>query len=407
MKLIYTLSLICFASASFAQDSSKVLFIGNSYTYVNDLPQLVTDLANSLGDYVSQASSTSGGATLSNHASNSNTYSMINSDQWDFVVLQAQSQEPSFPDAQVDTQTIPYAIQIADSVYENYFCSDVMMFMTWGRENGDPQWQPISTYEGMQARLRNAYMRMADSVQGSVSPVGMAWKQVRDNYPSVQLYAGDGSHPSLEGSYLAACTFYASIFRKSPVGATFISNVDPVVALQLQQVASDVVLDSLDQWNLRPISEHTQANFVYTENAGTVNFENLSTKAQTFSWDFGNGQTSTSENPSVTYSANGNYTVSLIAQSPCDTDTMTTTLVINSLDVFENKNSELTLLSYGEGHFQIQTAAMISEIIVYNAIGQEVARTDDAHVDLSASSMGIYLLKIVLEDQTVELKIQR
>lgn len=407
MKLIYTLSLICFASASFAQDSSKVLFIGNSYTYVNELPQLVTDLANSLGDYVSQASSTSGGATLSNHASNSNTYSMINSDQWDFVVLQAQSQEPSFPDAQVGTQTIPYAIQIADSVYENYFCSDVMMFMTWGRENGDPQWQPISTYEGMQARLRNAYMRMADSVQGSVSPVGMAWKQVRDNYPSVQLYAGDGSHPSLEGSYLAACTFYASIFRKSPVGATFISNVDPVVALQLQQVASDVVLDSLDQWNLRPISEHTQANFVYTENAGTVNFENLSTKAQTFSWDFGNGQTSTSENPSVTYSANGNYTVSLIAQSPCDTDTMTTTLVINSLDVFENKNSELTLLSYGEGHFQIQTAAMISEIIVYNAIGQEVARTDDAHVDLSASSMGIYLLKIVLEDQTVELKIQR
>ena len=407
MKLIYTLSFVLIAVVSHAQDSAKVLFIGNSYTYVNDLPSLVTNLANSLGDYVSQSSSTAGGATLSNHAANNNTYTLINSDQWDFVVLQAQSQEPAFPDNQVDSQTIPYAIQIADSVYDNYFCSDVMMFMTWGRENGDPQWQPISTYDGMQSRLRNAYLRMADSVQGSVSPVGMAWKRVRDNYPSIQLYTGDGSHPSMEGSYLAACTFYASIFRKSPVGATFISTVDTVVALQLQQAAHDVVLDSLDHWNLRPISEHTQANFTFSENQGTVDFENLSTKAQTYFWDFGNGQTDTAVNPSITYASIGTYTVTLIAQSPCDTDTISSTVVINSLNVFDSDFFDFRLMSLGEGEFRIVTDKPISEVHIYNTVGQEIFRTSDERIDLSAMPPGIYLMKVVLENQTVELKVQR
>ena len=121
--------------------------------------------------------------------------------------MQAQSQEPSFPDSQVDTETIPYAMQMADSVYANHYCSKVMMFMTWGRENGDPQWGPISTFNGMNTRLRNAYVRMADSVQGSVGPVGSAWRVVRELDPSIQLYSGDGSHPSVAGTYLAACTF--------------------------------------------------------------------------------------------------------------------------------------------------------------------------------------------------------
>ena len=108
------------------------------------------------------------------------------------------------------------AMQLADSVYANNFCTEVMMYMTWGRKNGDPQWAPISTFDGMNDRLRSAYLRMADSVQGSVSPVGSAWKYVRENYPSIELYNADESHPSVAGTYLAACTFYASIFRKHP-----------------------------------------------------------------------------------------------------------------------------------------------------------------------------------------------
>jgi hypothetical protein len=249
MKKIYLSVLsIALIGLSHAQDSANVLFIGNSYTGVNNLPLLVKDLATSQGDFFESVSQTPGGTTFNNHASSAATYTAINGDDWDFVVLQAQSQEPSFSDGQVNSETLPYAIQLADSIYENYDCSDVLFYMTWGRENGDPQWAPISTFDGMNARLRAAYMRMADSTDASVSPVGSAWKYVRDNNPGINLYAGDGSHPSIQGSYLAACVFYASIYRKTPVGASFISSLSQADADVLQAAAALTVLDSLDQW---------------------------------------------------------------------------------------------------------------------------------------------------------------
>ena len=332
--LLVALALLSFGLT--AQDSVSVLFIGNSYTAYNSLPSLVNDIAVSLGDEVTFDSNTPGGATLSAHAGNATNYNKINSKPWDFVVLQAQSQEPSFPDAQVDVNTLPFAMQLADSIYGNNFCSEVLFYMTWGRENGDPQWAPISTFDGMNGRLRSAYMRFADSVDGAVAPVGSAWKYIRDTYPSINLYAGDGSHPSYEGSYLAACTFYASVFRKSPIGAPFIGSLDPVTAERLQTAASMTVLDSLEQWNLRPISEHTQAEFSSSVTGSIADFLNMSTKATNYIWNFGDGSpVNTDENPSYTYLTDGTYSVQLIAESPCDSDTIQYDVLIGFADLNE------------------------------------------------------------------------
>jgi hypothetical protein len=381
-----------------AQDSVSVLFIGNSYTYVNDLPNLLTQIASSLGDVVYQDSHTPGGTTFQNHAGNPAAYAKINSEPWDYVVLQGQSQEPSFSDSQVDAETLPYAVQLADSVYANRFCSEVLFYMTWGRENGDPQWGPISTFEGMNMRLRNAYLRMSDSVQGSVAPVGVAWKYVRDNYPTIGLYAGDGSHPSLEGSYLAACTFYASVFRKSPIGAPFISTLDPTTAGILQAAASLNVLDSLDQWNLRPPSEHTQAEFISSGSANVIDFTNLSTKATTYDWDFGDGMTSTDEHPSYVYTALGNYTVTLIAGSPCDLDTIQNSVDVNNLGTAELA-SDFKLASLGNGVYQIESPEEVHEMHIYSSTGKELRMESNLNklieVNLLGFARGVYM--IVLE----------
>lgn len=409
MKLLFT-SFIIFISSTFiyAQDSVSVLFIGNSYTYVNNLPQMVQDLATSLGDIVYQADQTMGGATLQNHAGNAATYTAIQNEPWDFVVLQAQSQEPSFPDNQVNTETIPYAIQIADSVYANKFCTDVMMFMTWGRQNGDPQWAPISTYEGMQWRLRNAYVRMADSVQGSVSPVGMAWWYVRDNFPSINLYQVDESHPSVEGSYLAACTFYASLFRKPSTGAPYISTLDSVTAGILQFAADLAVLDSLDFWNLRPISEHTQAGYNYAINGSTVNFENTSTKATNYQWDFGDGGNSTATDPAHTYSTSGTYTVNLIASSPCDSDTISYTLTIGSASLPENSQLNARLLTLDEHQFVVDSDAVIDVIKVINMQGEEIINTTDDHlINLQPYSQGVYFIHVTTQAGMITWKVVR
>jgi len=239
------------------QDSAKVLFIGNSYTYYNNMPNLISGIANSKGDFFQSISQAPGGASFYDHASNPTTFLKINNDSWDYVVLQGQSQEISFSNSQVNTQSLPYIKQISDSIYTNNPPSKILMYMTWGRENGDPQWPPISTFDEMNGRLRLGYLRMADSVGALVSPVGSAWKYVRDNNPGINLYDADGSHPSLQGSYLAACVFYAAIYRKSPLGSPAIGNISQSNANILQAAAALTVLDSLYQWNIQDQFQNT------------------------------------------------------------------------------------------------------------------------------------------------------
>ena len=107
------LSLLCISAYS---QTKSVLFIGNSYTGVNNLPVMTKDLALSLQDTLIIDSNTPGGTTFNSHTSNSTSLAKIAQGNWDYVILQAQSQEPSFPPAQVASQTYPYAAILVDSI---------------------------------------------------------------------------------------------------------------------------------------------------------------------------------------------------------------------------------------------------------------------------------------------------
>ena len=164
----------------FSQQTKEVLFIGNSYTSVNNLPALIEGIALSFGDTLIYDSNTPGGATFNMHSTNQQTLSKINQQQWDYVVLQAQSQEPSFSPGQVANDTYPYAKILVDSIHDNSSCAEPLFFMTWGRKYGDLQncavYPPVCTYLGMQQRLRESYLEMALTDSASCAPVGMAWK---------------------------------------------------------------------------------------------------------------------------------------------------------------------------------------------------------------------------------------
>ncbi|MBQ4475017.1 MAG: T9SS type A sorting domain-containing protein, partial [Bacteroidales bacterium] len=114
------------------------------------------------------------------------------------------------------TECYPFAKQLCDSIRANDSCTQILFFMTWGRENGDQSncanYEPLCTYDGMQQRLRESYVQMADDNNAIVVPVGLAWKYVRDHYPEINLYQSDGSHPSVEGTYLAALTFRSFLY---------------------------------------------------------------------------------------------------------------------------------------------------------------------------------------------------
>lgn len=407
MKILLAALSFSFGIFSVAQDSLSVLFIGNSYVYSNNLPSMLENLTLSLGDELTIDSKTNGGFTFNNHLNDPNTFTKLHSKPWDYVILQGQSQEPSFPFSQVNANTLPQAVRLADSVYANKYCSQAMYFMTWGRENGDPQWDSINSFYKMNDRLRLAYLRISDSAEASVAPVGSAWRYVRDNYPSIQLYSGDGSHPSVAGSYLAACTFYTSLFHKSPVGATYLAGLDATTAGLLQNAASITVLDSLTTFHLRTNEEIAIADFSYDQSGSTFTFTNSSWRSTDFLWDFGDGNTSIEVNPVHTYVNPGNYTVSLIASNECGADTLSVTVQIQTNGLSEENQYLLKRLSNDQFSVDCKN---LQRARVMSSTGQIIGKVsqmeinDSVHllIDLGYEPEGVYYLIIErLNDQLV------
>ena len=237
-------------------DSLNVLFIGNSYTASNNLTNIISSIATSMGDNLITESSLLGGATLQLHASNSNTNDLIMSGNWDYVVLQEQSQYPSFPLFQVEQDVFPYATQLSELINEYNDCGEIVFFMTWGRENGDqgncPNWPPVCTYEGMDDLLRERYLIMANDNNALVSPVGAVWRFIRDSEYNIDLYSQDGSHPSFLGSYVAAVCFYTTLFQKDPLEIPWTADfgVSESDAELINEVVKIVVFDNLGEWNI-------------------------------------------------------------------------------------------------------------------------------------------------------------
>jgi hypothetical protein len=373
MKLVASILFVLMIQLSWTQDSISVLFIGNSYLSVNNLPQMVQDLTESMGDHMLMDSKMNGGFTFQSHTTDAVTYDKIHSNPWDFVVLQGQSQEPSFPYDQVNQQTLPFAEKLADSVYASNACSQVNYYMTWGRQVGDPQWDSINTFDKMNERLRNAYLRIADSTNASVSPVGVAWKYVRDFYPAINLYAGDGSHPSLEGSYLAACTFYSSLFQKSCVGASYTAGLNPQTCAILQLVASNSVLDSIPTWKLVHHDSLFSASFVAGVNQYDVLFAATTSSPGNLIWDFGDGSSfGFGQNPTHTYTP-GTYTVTLFASGACGIDTVQQQITVNTVSLDGITTQWPYLYQNEQGDFVCQTRLFeVTNIEALNLAGQKI-----------------------------------
>jgi len=355
MKTTLSIALIMMSYFGITQDSISVLFIGNSYIYTNDLPNTFKNLALSLGDITTIDSKTNGGFTFQNHVNDPLTYQKIHSQPWDYVVLQGQSQEASFPYGQVNSTTLPFAMQLADSVYANTPCTQAQFFMTWGRQIGDPQWDSINTFNKMNKRLRDAYLRIADSTHSSVAAAGPAWKYTIDNYPSINLFSGDGSHPSLAGTYLNACVFYSSILKKSPVGASYLAGLDQQTATTLQNIAALTVLDSISTWRLKHHDSLTQVDFSYVVNGNSndIQFQATGDYISNFSWSFGDEFYSTEQNPSHTFGYNGAFNVELVGTSACGTDTTWQLITINTVNLIESAQDFFKCYQSGENTLTI------------------------------------------------------
>ncbi|VAW15852.1 hypothetical protein MNBD_BACTEROID05-1201, partial [hydrothermal vent metagenome] len=234
IKKITFLSILFLGVVSFPQNSFsiennapiKVLFIGNSYIYVNDLPDMFSKVVRSSGREVVVKTSANPAWKLMQHAKSQTTLSMIGNEDWDYIVLQEQSTLPLFA-SNLGKFMIPATRILQEKAQQSG--AKIILFMTWGRRDGFKR-PGMQNYEQMQEKLSNAYLKVANDLQIMVAPIGVAWQNLLKENLSFSLWQGDGSHPSREGTYAAVCVLYSVIFDQSPLGIEYKGWIDSTKA---------------------------------------------------------------------------------------------------------------------------------------------------------------------------------
>lgn len=220
----------------------QVLFIGNSYTSVNDLPAMVVELANAAGGRkIEVGQHLVGGCTLEKHVKDKQATEKIRAKKWDVVVLQEHSLRPV-----VARQSMHEYARILDAEIKRQGAKTVF-YLTWARQHipdmqqgADPDKFPTyakAMYQvggaatntdletwcqqqraALAGGLNAAYFDIAKELGAEVAPVGIAWKMALAADSGLALHTADQSHPNAVGTYLAACVFYATLLDANPVG---------------------------------------------------------------------------------------------------------------------------------------------------------------------------------------------
>jgi hypothetical protein len=214
----------------------SVLFVGNSLTYVNDLPHLTERFTASspLHTALTVGSVVSGGAPLSEHWRKGEVRRALGLHRPDVLVLQGQSTEPLT--AQGDFFHYAELLKTeADKVGAR-----TILFETWARPPGDPFYsEPVSggSPAVMQSRLSDAYSWLATRLHVELAPIGQAFASAQARLPGVPLLDGS-QHPTLAGSYLAAAVLFRALFHESPVNATYTAGIPAAAAVSLREIAA-------------------------------------------------------------------------------------------------------------------------------------------------------------------------
>ena len=160
------------------------------------------------------------------------------------MVLQGQSQRSSFGSGYVNYYIVPETVILGNAIKASNPCTVPLFYQTWGKRDGDSQncgnHDLFCSYEGIQDQLTQSYNTYAYVNQpAKVAPVGEAWRSYSDRN---SLFAGDGSHASSKGWFLAACVMFEQIWGVPASASTYTEGDD------LKAQATTIVNDGR-QWS--------------------------------------------------------------------------------------------------------------------------------------------------------------
>ena len=395
-----------------AQDTLRVLFIGNSMTYVQDLPGMLTNLASSNGNTVITAQNTPGGYYLSDHVTDALSLSLMGQD-FDYIVVQEKSSgniQPALP-----SPDITRPIEIIDSIAKAN-CSKLLLYATPGYPETHP-WS-MEPYEDMQADIIYKYSLTAHSVRAACLPTAHAFREVINNNPGItDMWASPTDyHPGIKGQYLHACVLYSVLYNESPVGSPAPSGISLNEATMLQETAWNQVKDSAyvhGYYKLTPF--HTDFS-VHSDNLDITVSDSSSSMINKKVIYWGDGD-STLIIPTLfqdfntathSYSQVGDYTITQKTWwSACDSGEVTLNLSlplsINPMDdnptkftIYPNPTNDFIKIKSNQNSFELK------EIKVFDTQGRLLISTqksvNNEQLTIDVSTIPNQLLFITLTD---------
>ena len=220
----------------------QVLFIGNSFTYFNDMPYTFLNMAKTVDAESRVESIAYGGYTLSQYCDETTeigrlVISKIVSYEWDYVVLQEQSLLPC-----TDEEEFVLAVKRLSRIVSQ-IGAKVILYQTWAyADNTEKLAGTGMTYDEMSSKLKVSYDRAASESGATVAPVGEMFARIKDSdYITRLINVNDGYHPSSTGSYLAACVIFRTITGKSTIGLPCPSNVSLYNLSVVQKITDSVI----------------------------------------------------------------------------------------------------------------------------------------------------------------------
>lgn len=212
----------------------KILFIGNSYTYYNNMPEEIFAAIVKAAGYEAEITAiTEGGRYLDWQGDTANRIdAALAENPYDYVVIQEQSTCP----AEDPERFFEASRALTEKVYLNG--AKPVFYCTWGRRDTSPTLTEKGwTHESMTLMLEDSYTKIAEETKGLIARVGAAYTEVYRNHPEIELYDSDSTHPSATGSFLAALVIFNTIYGEDPIRIPYDGGLDAADAVILKKAA--------------------------------------------------------------------------------------------------------------------------------------------------------------------------